>query len=105
MYTFHQKLLSRLQSCQHDLLTSDLDQTQERKISFLFQQFRENLKSFTLELFRCWLTTKPKSGCTTGLAADLLRVDCQYLLSTGLLQVNFVSTSCNKSANDKLQQA
>ena len=35
--------------------------------------------------------------------ADLLQVDCQNLLSTGLLQV--VSTSYNKSANDKLQQA
>ena len=33
---------------------------------------------------------------------DLLHVDCQNLLSTGLLQA--VSTSCNKSANDKLQQ-
>ena len=32
-----------------------------------------------------------------------LQVDCQNLLSTDLLQV--VSTSCNKSANDKLQQA
>ena len=31
---------------------------------------------------------------------DLLEVDFQNLLSTGLLQV--VSTSCNKSANDKL---
>ena len=34
---------------------------------------------------------------------DLLQVDCQNLLSTAFLQV--VSTSCNKSANDKLQQA
>ena len=32
---------------------------------------------------------------------DLLQGDC--FLSTGLLQV--VSRSCNKSANDKLQQA
>ena len=32
------------------------------------------------------------------LLADLLQVDCQNLLSTGLLQ--FVSTSRNKSAND-----
>ena len=36
-------------------------------------------------------------------STDLLQVDCQNLLSTGLLQV--VSTSCNKSVNDKLQQA
>ena len=36
------------------------------------------------------------------LSTDLLQVDCQNLLSTGLLQV--VSTSCNKSANDKLQK-
>ena len=34
---------------------------------------------------------------------NLLQVDCQNLLSTGLLQV--VLTSCNKFANDKLQQA
>ena len=33
------------------------------------------------------------------LSTDLLQVDCQNLLSTGLLQV--VSTSCNKSANEK----
>ena len=37
-----------------------------------------------------------------GVTTNLLRVDCQNLLSTGLLQV--VSTSCNKSANDKLRQ-
>ena len=30
-------------------------------------------------------------------------IDCQNLLSTGLLQV--VPTSCKKSAKDKLQQA
>ena len=36
-------------------------------------------------------------------ATDVLQVDCQDLLSTGLLQV--ASTSCNKSATDKLQQA
>ena len=36
------------------------------------------------------------------LSTDLLQVDCQNLLFTGLLQV--VSTSCNKSANDKLQK-
>ena len=34
------------------------------------------------------------------LSTDLLQVDCQNLLSTGLLQV--VSTSCNQSANDNL---
>ena len=34
-------------------------------------------------------------------STDLLQVDCQNLLSTGFLQV--VSTSCNKSTNDKLQ--
>ena len=33
----------------------------------------------------------------------LLQVDCQNLLSTGLLQVS--SISCYNSANDKLQQA
>ena len=32
-----------------------------------------------------------------------IRIHRQNLLSTGLLQV--VSASCNKSANDKLQQA
>ena len=38
------------------------------------------------------------------LSTDLLQVDCQNLLSmSSLLQV--VSTSCNKSVNDKLQQA
>ena len=37
------------------------------------------------------------------LSTDLLQVDCQNLLSTGLLQV--VSTSCNKSVNVKLRQA
>ena len=37
------------------------------------------------------------------LSTDLLQVDYQNLSFTGLLQV--VSTSCNKSANDKLQQA
>ena len=36
------------------------------------------------------------------LSTDLFQVDCESLLSTGLLQV--VSTSCNKSANDKLQK-
>ena len=36
-------------------------------------------------------------------STDLLQVDCQNFLSTGLLQV--VSTSCNKSGNDKFQQA
>ena len=36
------------------------------------------------------------------LSTDLLQVDCQNLLSISLLQV--VSTSCNKSTNDKLQQ-
>ena len=35
------------------------------------------------------------------LLPELWQVDSQNLLSTGLLQV--VSTSCNKSANDKLQ--
>ena len=35
-------------------------------------------------------------------AMDLLQVDCQNFLSTDLLQV--VSTSCNKSANGKLQR-
>ena len=34
---------------------------------------------------------------------DVLQVDFQNLLSTGLLQV--VSTSFDKSANDKLEQA
>ena len=34
------------------------------------------------------------------LSTDLLPVDCQNLLSRGLLQV--VSTSCNQSANDNL---
>ena len=33
---------------------------------------------------------------------DLSQVDCQNLLSTGLQQV--VSTSCNKSENDKIVQ-
>ena len=33
----------------------------------------------------------------------LVEVDCQNLLSTGLLQI--VSTDSNKSASDKLQQA
>ena len=42
-------------------------------------------------------------ACDSLLTASLLQVDCQNLLSTGLLQV--VSKSCNKSANDKLQQA
>ena len=42
-----------------------------------------------------------RPGCT--LSTNFLQVDCQNLLSTGLLQVN--STSCNKFANDKLQQA
>ena len=37
------------------------------------------------------------------LSTDFLLFDCQNVLSTGLLQV--VSTSCNKSANDKLLQA
>ena len=37
------------------------------------------------------------------LSTDLLQVECHDLFSTGLLQV--VSTSCNKSANDKLLQA
>ena len=36
------------------------------------------------------------------LSTGLLQVEGPNLLSTGLLQV--VSTSCNKSANDKLQQ-
>ena len=34
---------------------------------------------------------------------DLLQLDFQNFLSSGLLAV--FSTSCNKSANDKLQQA
>ena len=39
-------------------------------------------------------------ACNSGkLSIDLLQVDCQNLFSTGLLQV--VSTSCNKSANEK----
>ena len=33
----------------------------------------------------------------------LVACDCQNLLSTALLQVD--STNCNKSANDRLQQA
>ena len=37
------------------------------------------------------------------MSTDLLQVDCLNLLSAGLLQ--FVSTSYNKSATDKLQQA
>ena len=37
------------------------------------------------------------------MSTDLAQVDCQNLLFTGLLQV--VPTHCNKSANDKLQQA
>ena len=37
------------------------------------------------------------------LSTDLLQVDCQNLLSTGLLQV--VSTSCNQSTNDNLAGA
>ena len=42
-------------------------------------------------------------ACDSLLMTRLLQVDCKNLLSTDLLQV--VSTSCNKSANDKLQQA
>ena len=46
-------------------------------------------------------------GCDSFLsqsaATGLLQVYCQNLLPTGLMQV--VSTSCNKFANDKLQQA
>ena len=37
------------------------------------------------------------------LFTDLFQVDCQNLLSTGLLHV--VLTSCNKSADNKSQQA
>ena len=60
------------------------------------------------------LINKPTSGCvpiacdglvtTNLLLSDLLQVDCQNLLSTGLL-LQVISTSCNKSANDKLHQA
>ena len=54
-----------------------------------------------------FVINKPISGCVrmaydSLLTTSLLQVDCQNLLSTGLLQV--VSTRCNKSANDKLQQ-
>ena len=42
-------------------------------------------------------------ACDGLLTTRLFQVDCQNLLSKGLLQV--VSTSCNKSVNDKLQQA
>ena len=62
------------------------------------------------------INNKPISGCIrvasefgqlvdekSKLSADFLQVHCQNVLSTGLLQV--VSTSCNKSVNDKLQLA
>ena len=43
------------------------------------------------------------------LSTDLLQVSCQNLLSTGSLLptglLQAVLASCNKSANDKLQQA
>ena len=48
-----------------------------------------------------WLATACWRQVCCKLLADLLQVDCQNLLSTGLLHV--VSTSCNKSENDKLQ--
>ena len=50
-----------------------------------------------------WLKTAWWRQACCKLSTDLMQVDCQNLLSTSLLQV--VSTSCNKSANDKLQQA
>ena len=49
-----------------------------------------------------WLATACWRQVCCKLSTDLLQVDCQNLLSTGLLQV--VSASCNKSANDKLQK-
>ena len=42
---------------------------------------------------------KPDASCEQ---IQLLQVDCQNLLSTGLLQL--VSATRRKSANDKLQQ-
>ena len=47
------------------------------------------------------VTSRQQACCK--LSTDLLQVDYYNLSSTGLLQV--VSTSCSKSANDKLQQA
>ena len=62
------------------------------------------------------IMNKPISGCIrvacelwqlvdekSTLSADFFRVGCQNVLSTDLLQV--LSTSCNKSVNDKLQLA
>ena len=50
-----------------------------------------------------WLETACWWQLNSKLSTDLLQSDCQILLSTGLLRV--VWTSCNKSANDRLQQA
>ena len=50
-----------------------------------------------------WLATACWRQVCCKLSTDLLQADCQILLSTGLLQV--VSISCNKSENDKFQQA
>ena len=54
-------------------------------------------RAFALLATACW-----RQVCCK-LSADLLQVDCQNLLSTGLLQV--VSISWNKSTADKLHQA
>ena len=55
-------------------------------------------------LYRSWyqdaFTCLSRACCE--LSTDFLQVHCQNLLTTGLLQV---LTSCNKSGNDKLQQA
>ena len=48
-----------------------------------------------------WLVTACSRYASRNLLTDLLQVDCQNLLSTGLLQV--LSTSCDKSA--KFQQS
>ena len=50
-----------------------------------------------------WLATGWWRQVCCKLSTGLLRVDCPNWLSTGLLQV--VSTSCDKSSSDKLQQA
>ena len=73
----------------------------------------QSLKTMVLELRLLLLTSwgmckltvmnydRKKICCK--LSTDQLEVGCQNLSSTGLLRV--VSTSCNKSANGKLQQA
>ena len=97
--------------CKHNLLTglfSDLSQV----VRFLHVHTTKIMKKISWHLATDLLQadTRIRSQLATAcwrqvcckLSTDLLQIDCQNLLSTGLLQVG--STSCNKSANNKLQQ-